>query len=189
MDLTKIGRYLSLILRHKPEQAGIELDRYGWAKVDELIKGVSKKYPLDMDTLEKIVATDEKQRYSFNEDYTLIRANQGHSIPVDVELKRVDPPEYLYHGTATKYMGLIEHDGLISKSRLYVHLSGDIDTAMTVGKRHGKPVIYRVNSGKMSRDGFIFFRSVNGVWLTERVPVEYLEVLLAVDDLVSEEDE
>lgn len=180
--------YLSLILRHKPEQAGITLDKNGWAKVDELIKGVSKKYPIDIDILEEIVATDSKQRYSFNEDHTLIRANQGHSIPVDVELEQVKPPEYLYHGSATKYMGLIERDGLIPKSRLYVHLSSNVNTAIIVGKRHGSPVVYRVSSGEMCRNGFIFYRSANGVWLTERVPTDYLEVLLAVDDLVPEEE-
>ena len=100
--LKNVSIYLSLILRHKPEQAGITLDRHGWAKVDELIKGVSKKYPINKDVLEEIVVTDNKQRYSFNEDHTLIRANQGHSIPVDVELEQVEPPEYLYHGTGEK---------------------------------------------------------------------------------------
>lgn len=174
MDLTKISRYLSLILRHKPEQAGVKLDKNGWADVDVLIKGVSKKYPIDMDILEEIVATDNKQRYSFNEDHTRIRANQGHSIPVDVELEIVEPPEYLYHGTGIKYMESIWWDGLIPKSRLYVHLSSDMDTAIDVGKRHGEPAVFRINSGLMHRRGFIFRKSKNGVWLVERVPVEYL---------------
>lgn len=167
--------YLSLVLRHKPEAAGITLDKHGWAKVDELIKGVRRKYPLDMEILEEIVATDEKQRYSFNEDHTLIRANQGHSIPVDVELEQVEPPEYLYHGTGEKYRLSIDNIGLISKSRLYVHLSEDMMTAIEVGSRHGDPVVYRVNSGEMYRRGFIFYKSKNGVWLTERVPVWCIE--------------
>ncbi len=168
---------MSLILRHQPEAIGIELDEHGWANVEELIEGINKTHDFDMDTLEEIVRTDNKQRYSFNEDKTLIRANQGHSIPVDVELERVAPPEYLYHGTGEKYREAIDSEGLKPKSRLYVHLSGDIDTAVNVGKRHGRPVVYRVSSGKMEEDGYEFFRSVNGVWLTKRVPAEYLEVI------------
>lgn len=176
MDYTHVSRFLCLILRHKPEEIGITLDEYGWANVEELVKRVSKKYKFNIDILEDIVRTDEKQRYSFNDDHTLIRANQGHSIPVDVELEAIKPPEYLYHGTAVKYIDSIRETGLIPKSRLYVHLSEDVDTAMSVGNRHGKPFIYRVCSGKMYRDGFIFYKSKNGVWLTKQVPVEYLEV-------------
>lgn len=174
MDLTKISRYLSLILRHKPEQAGVKLDKNGWADVDDLIKGVSKKYPIDMDILEEIVATDNKQRYSFNEDHTRIRANQGHSIPVDVELEEIEPPEYLYHGTGMKYYGSIMKEGLIPKSRLYVHLSEDADTAKNVGARHGDPVVFCVDAKVMHNHGYKFYKSVNGVWLTERVPNEFL---------------
>ena len=168
------SKFISLILRHKPETIGITLDEHGWAKVDELIAGVSKTHPLDREGLERIVAEDEKQRYSFNEDKTLIRANQGHSIPVDVELEEVEPPEILYHGTGEKYTASIEELGLIPKSRLYVHLSGDETTARKVGQRHGKPVIYTVKSGEMYRDGIVFYRSENGVWLTKTVPVKYL---------------
>lgn len=173
-NLKSVSIYLSLILRHKPEEAGITLDKNGWAKVDELIRGVRRKYPLDMETLEEIVATDNKQRYSFNEDHTLIRANQGHSIPVDVELEQVEPPEYLYHGTGMKYYASIMEKGLIPKSRLYVHLSEDIDTAMAVGARHGDPVVFSVDAGAMHKQGFIFYKSKNGVWLTKRVPNEFL---------------
>lgn len=176
MDYTHVSRFLCLILRHKPEEIRIILDEYGWADVEELVKGVSKKYKFDVDILEEIVRTDNKQRYSFNEDHTKIRANQGHSIPVDVELEAVEPPEYLYHGTGVKYVESIRESGLIPKSRLYVHLSGDVETARDVGIRHGKPFIYRICSGKMHRDGFIFYKSKNGVWLTKSVPVEYLEV-------------
>lgn len=169
------SKYISLILRHKPETIGITLDEHGWANVDDLIAGVNRTHPLDMTELERIVAEDEKQRYSFNDDKTLIRANQGHSIPVDVELEEVEPPEILYHGTGEKYVASINEQGLIPKSRLYVHLSGDEDTARGVGQRHGKPVIYTVKSGEMYRDGVVFYRSVNGVWLTKAVPVKYLE--------------
>lgn len=188
MNLTKISKFISLILRHKPEEIGIELDEHGWANVNELIEGVSVNYPdFSIDILEEIVRTDEKQRYSFNDNHTVIRANQGHSIPVDVELEQVEPPEYLYHGTATKYMDSIWENGLVAKSRLYVHLSGDPNTAYNVGKRHGKPVMYRVRARSMHDQGFVFYRSENGVWLTERVPTEFLEMLFAVDDLVPEE--
>lgn len=164
-----------MILRHKPEVIGITLDEHGWADVKELIEGVSRTHPLNMEILEEIVRTDNKQRYSFNKDKTLIRANQGHSIPVDVELEEVDPPEYLWHGTGEKYVESIDKTGLISKGRLYVHLSSDEETAKKVGKRHGRPVIYRVCTGEMVRDGWKIYRSVNGVWLTKKVPVEYLE--------------
>ena len=170
------SKYISLILRHKPETIGITLDEHGWANVDELIAGISKTHPIDMAILEQIVAEDEKQRYSFNEDKTLIRANQGHSIPVDVELEAKQPPEILYHGTGEKYVSSINEQGLIPKSRLYVHLSGDEETAHKVGQRHGKPVIYQVKSGDMYRDGHKFFYSVNGVWLTKSVPVKYLSL-------------
>ncbi len=175
MNLTKTSKYLSLILRHKPETIGITLDEHGWANVDELIAGIAKTHDCDMDILEEIVRTDEKQRYSFNEDKTLIRANQGHSIAVDVELEEAVPPEELWHGTGEKYVESIDRQGLIPKSRLYVHLSKDRDTAVKVGSRHGKPVIYLVKAGDMSRDGYPFYLSKNGVWLTKKVPVEYLK--------------
>lgn len=175
MSLIDTSHFISLILRHKPDAIGITLDEHGWANVDELIAGIAKTQPINMEMLEEIVRTDNKQRYSFNEDKTLIRANQGHSIPVDVELEQLAPPELLYHGTGKKYMQSIEQQGLIPKSRLYVHLSADRGTAKVVGTRHGEPVIYIVHSGEMARNGFSFFRSVNGVWLTKQVPVAYLE--------------
>lgn len=174
-NITKTSRYISLILRHKPEVIGIRLDKHGWASVTELIQGVNKTHPIDMNLLEEIVATDEKQRYAFNADKSLIRANQGHSVPVDVELEEIEPPEHLWHGTATKYVEDIDRSGLIAKSRLYVHLSSSKETAVTVGSRHGTPVVYRVASGKMHRDGsFRFFRSANGVYLVKHVPPHYL---------------
>lgn len=177
MNLTKVSKFLSLVLRHKPEEIGIELDRYGWADTERLVDGMCRKYPaFTFAILEEIVRTDEKQRYSFTDDRTQVRANQGHSIPVDLGLEPVEPPEYLYHGTAYKYFGLIERDGLIHKSRQYVHLSSDIPTAYNVGLRHGDPVVLRIMSGEMYRNGFIFFKSENGVWLTDRVPVEYFVV-------------
>ena len=174
MDLNKTSRFLSLILRHHPEKIGITLDTHGWASVEELLNGMSKTHPIDMDILEKIVRTDNKQRYSFNEDKTLIRANQGHSINVDVELLKKEPPTFLYHGTGEKYVSSIDKNGLISKSRLFVHLSADEGTAITVGSRHGDPVVYKVLANEMYLNGYEFYLSVNGVWLTKKVPIQYL---------------
>lgn len=172
--IEQTSKYISLLLRHKPEAAGLTLDEHGWANVQELLAGIGKTQYIDMTMLEEIVATDNKQRYSFNEDKTLIRANQGHSIPVDVELEQKEPPEYLWHGTGEKYVAAIKEQGLIPKSRLYVHLSADYETAVKVGQRHGKPVIFKVSSGEMAAEGHAFFCSVNGVWLTKAVPAAYL---------------
>ena len=175
---------MSLILRHKPEVIGIHLDAHGWADVNALLAGIRKKYPINRDILEEIVQSDEKQRYSFSEDGTKIRANQGHSIQVDVELTLTEPPETLYHGTAQRFAASIEAQGLLPQSRLYVHLSPDPEhlspdpeTAKKVGQRHGKPVIYLVDAGQMHRDGHSFYRSANGVWLTKTVPAPYLKQL------------
>lgn len=175
MSVQETSKFISLILRHKPETIGITLDEHGWANVDELIEGISKTHEINREILEEIVRTDNKQRYSFNEDKTLIRANQGHSIPVDVELEEVEPPKYLYHGTGEKFRDSIDAEGLKPKSRLYVHLSEDIETATKVGSRHGKPVVYRVFAGWMHKNGFRFYKSVNGVWLTKDVPTKYIK--------------
>lgn len=175
MSLKDVSKYMSLILRHKPDAIGITLDEHGWANVEELIAGIARDNEFNMDILEEIVRTDEKQRYSFNDDKTLIRANQGHSIPVDVELEEKEPPELLWHGTGEKYVEYIDVQGLIPKSRLYVHLSKDEDTAVKVGKRHGKPVLYHVKAKQMYEDGYKFYLSANGVWLTKNVPVKYLD--------------
>lgn len=175
-DLIKISCYICLLLRHKPEAAGLTIDEHGWVDVKELIEGVSAtKAPLTIEELEYIVDTDDKGRYSFNEDKTLIRANQGHSIPVDVELDEVTPPDVLWHGTGEKYINSIESIGIIPKSRLYVHLSADYETAVAVGSRHGKPVVYQVNAIEMSKEGYKFFLSKNKVWLTKKVPVKFLK--------------
>ena len=174
-DLNNASKFLALILRHKPEVIGATLDEHGWADVDEVVKGVQQNF-LDFkrEDLDYIIETDNKQRYSYNEDHTLIRANQGHSISVDVELEEANPPDYLYHGTGEKYCESIDMNGLISKSRLYVHLSEDSYIAEEVGKRHGVPVIYMISAWRMVEDGYKFYRSKNGVWLTKEVPVKYL---------------
>lgn len=177
--LERLSKFISMILRHKPEVIGITLDEHGWADVDELIKGINEtgeEVKFSKDTLEKIVKTDKKQRYSVSQDRTLIRANQGHSIPVDVELEKKEPPKVLYHGTGVKSVKAIQEKGLLPMERLYVHLSTDVETATNVGKRHGTPVIFKVNTEQMQKDGYDFFQSVNGVWLTKEVPAKYLEL-------------
>lgn len=177
--LERLSKFISMILRHKPEVIGITLDEHGWADVDELIKGINEtgeEVEFSKTTLEKIVKTDKKQRYSVSQDKTLIRANQGHSIPVDVELEKKEPPKILYHGTGVKSVKAIQEQGLLSMERLYVHLSTDVETATNVGKRHGTPVIFKVNTEQMQKDGYDFFQSVNGVWLTKEVPAKYLEL-------------
>ena len=172
----KLGKFISLVLRHNPDAANVTLDEHGWADVDELLAGIQGTgRKIDRNILEEIVANDNKQRYSFNPDKTRIRANQGHSIAVDVELKEQEPPEFLYHGTATRFLGSIEREGLKPMSRLYVHLSKDTETALKVGARHGVPVVLKVHSGDMSRDGYPFYLSENGVWLTEKVDAKYFE--------------
>jgi len=168
----KTSKYLSLLLRHRPEAAGITLDEHGWAEVGLLLKNVG----ISMEELEEIVAGDEKQRYSFSKDRTLIRANQGHSVPVDLELAAREPPEFLYHGTVERFLGSIRKEGLQRQSRLYVHLSPDVETAVKVGRRRGTPVVLQVASGWMHRDGCAFFLSANGVWLTKEVPPQYLKL-------------
>lgn len=179
MSKDKLSVFLSLILRHKPDKIGITLDEHGWANVDELISGINNSgRKIDIDTLEEIVRTDNKQRYSFNDDKTLIRANQGHSIPVDVQLTPVMPPDILYHGTAIRFLDSIKQQGIQSMSRLYVHLSRDIETAAQVGSRHGCPVVLEIDAKKMCNDGIQFYLSENGVYLTKSVSWEYVKNLI-----------
>ncbi len=173
-ELVSASRFLSLILRHRPETVGITLDEHGWADVEQLIAGIRAVRPFDRDMLEEIVANNNKQRFAFNEDRTKIRANQGHSVQVDVELQAQEPPEILYHGTGRKYVDSILREGLLPRTRLYIHLSADRETAVQVGSRHGQPVVLTVQAGQMHRDGHVFYRSANGVWLTKAVPVACL---------------
>lgn len=162
------------VLRHRPELAGIRLDEHGWADVNELLQGMNRIKPITRTGLEEIVATDNKNRFSFSQNKTRIRANQGHSVDVDVEPERLPPPEILYHGTAEGSVASIQKQGLLPMGRLFVHLSADVVTARRVGARHGRPSIFRLDARRMAEDGMEFFRSVNGVWLTKRVPPEYL---------------
>lgn len=170
----RLGRFLSLVLRHDPGAAGITLDEHGWADVEQLlvgVKGTGRR--IDMETLERIVRENNKQRYAFNDDHTKIRASQGHSIQVDVELQEKEPPKYLYHGTATRFFPAIQKEGIRKMSRQYVHLSGDFETAMAVGRRHGIPMVITIDAAAMGRDGVKFYRSENGVWLCGEVDPKY----------------
>lgn len=177
MEDKRLSKFLSLILRHKPETIGIALDKHGWANVDELIQGIRNTVmEIDIPRLERVVRENDKKRFSFSDDGSRIRANQGHSIDVDVELEKRVPPEILYHGTVERNAASIGEKGLLSGNRLYVHLSPDAETAWKVAsRRKGLSIIYEVSAGRMYRDGHVFYRSVNGVWLTEYVPVEYLQ--------------
>jgi putative RNA 2'-phosphotransferase len=176
-NLIKLSKFLSLILRHKPETIELTLDENGWADVAELIYLANKhnKTPLTQALLKEIVVNNDKQRFAFNEDKSRIRANQGHSITIDLDLIPQTPPDILYHGTATRFIESIRDRGLIAQSRQHVHLSLDKETAIKVGSRHGKPVVLNIWAAKMHLAGFEFFRSNNGVWLTKQVPVEYIE--------------
>ena len=173
--IIKISKFLSLILRHKPETIGLDLDDRGWADVDTLIDLMcqSGRY-LNRSTLEYVVANNDKKRFSFNEDKSKIKANQGHSIVVDLALTPQQPPEYLFHGTATRFLDSILHQGLLKQNRHHVHLSADRRTAIAVGKRHGKPIVLKIQAQKMQDAGFKFFLSQNNVWLTDRVPAKYI---------------
>jgi putative RNA 2'-phosphotransferase len=164
------------VLRHAPESIGLTLDETGWVAVDELLaRAAAAARPIERATLEAIVATSDKQRFTLSEDRSRIRAAQGHSVTVALGLEPAVPPETLYHGTATRFLGPIRAEGLRPGSRQQVHLSGDQATATAVGQRHGKPAILRVASGEMQRQGYVFYRADNGVWLTDHVPPEFLQ--------------
>lgn len=170
-----ISKWLSLILRHSPESAGLSLDANGWVEVEELLlKSAGKGRRFNREMLDEVVATNDKQRFAFSDDGQRIRANQGHSVSVDLQLEACEPPEVLYHGTVPSALAAIQAEGLKPMSRQHVHLSADRETADRVGSRRGKPAILTVRSGQMWRDGHRFYRSANGVWLTDAVPPTYL---------------
>lgn len=177
-DYVNLSKFLSLILRHKPEVIGIELDQHGWANVEELIRKVNRKgYQIDGSQLDDIVKKDDKQRYTYNEERTKIRANQGHSLSVDVGLQQLKPPSQLYHGTVERYLKAIKKEGLRPMSRQYVHLSEEIETATKVGQRRGRPVLLKINALAMYLAGHKFYQSKNGVWLCDFVPAKYIHML------------
>ncbi|TES81196.1 RNA 2'-phosphotransferase [Burkholderia cepacia] len=175
-DATRISRTLSYLLRHAPQTIGLRLDPEGWADIDELIAGIARRgHPIDRATLETVCATNDKQRFALSDDGRRIRAVQGHSTPVvQRRYPAAQPPERLYHGTATRFLDSIRAQGLIPGARHHVHLSPDVRTALAVGTRYGVPVILEVDAHRMHRQGHTFFVAENGVWLTETVPAEYL---------------
>lgn len=171
----QISKFLSLILRHKPELIGLELDVNGWASVPDLLQRLST--PLTFEELKEIVDTNDKQRFAFNEDQTMIRASQGHSISrLDLDLSPQQPPENLYHGTVAQYIQAIQEEGLQKMSRQYVHLSHEWETAIKVGSRRGKAIVLHIRAGEMHREGYAFYLSENGVWLTDTVPPGFIDV-------------
>lgn len=174
----KISKFLSYVLRHNPAAIGLRLNAGGWAEVDELLQcaAVHGK-PFNRQQLEYVVATNDKRRFSFSEDGSFIRANQGHSIAVDLDLEAVTPPEKLYHGTAVRFLEAILQEGLQPRNRHHVHLSSDVETAVKVGQRHGKPAVLEIDAQKMHAAGHKFYCSVNGVWLTDEVPPAYFSVI------------
>jgi putative RNA 2'-phosphotransferase len=175
-NIVKYSKFLSLILRHQPELIGLSLDKNGWADVAQLIELANKKgTALTAELLEEVVATNDKKRFAFNTDKSRIRASQGHSIEVDLDLVPQQPPEHLFHGTATRFLDSIRDRGLLPGSRQHVHLSADESVAKNVGQRHGKPIVLKVRSGEMAQAGMSFFLSDNGVWLTDTVPSQYLD--------------
>jgi len=177
-DKEKIAysKFMSLILRHKPEKIGITLDKNGWANINELILGMNRSgyRNTTLEELKEIAETNDKRRFKFNENFTKIRANQGHSVTVDVDMVEAMPPDRLFHGTATRFIQSIKNEGLVSKSRLHVHLSDNVETAAKVGGRHGVPFVLTIDSRKMYEDGFKFYLSDNNVWLTASVPAVYI---------------
>jgi putative RNA 2'-phosphotransferase len=172
----RTSKFLSLVLRHEPEKIGLTLDAAGWVEVEQLLAGLrAHGKGISRAELEEVVATNEKKRFAFSEDGTRIRANQGHSVEVSLGYTPQTPPDQLYHGTATRFLGSIGADGLRKGERHHVHLSADTETATKVGQRHGRPAILIVNAGAMHAAGHAFFISENGVWLVEHVPVEFIE--------------
>ena len=171
----RISKYLSLYLRHRPGDLGLTLQPGGWVVVEALLQeSAARGFAISREELEQVVAESDKQRFALSEDGSRIRANQGHSVSVDLELEPLEPPPTLYHGTGHRAVSAIQTDGLRKMSRHHVHLSVDPDTARKVGARHGRPVIFEVDAARMAQDGHTFFRSANGVWLVDRVPGEYL---------------
>lgn len=172
----RISKFLSLVLRHKPETIGLSLDDAGWAEIADLIDKTPRDLALDRALIEEIVATNDKKRFAISEDGLRIRASQGHSVEVDLSLSPSAPPDILYHGTAERFLSSIRTVGLKPGKRQHVHLSADVVTAKAVGGRHGKPVILRIRSGLMHTAGHVFYLSDNDVWLVDDVPADYLSV-------------
>ena len=174
-ETTSISKFLSLVLRHQPQLIGITLNEQGWVNVDELLQRAHKHGKIiTLDMLTHVVETNTKKRFAFSDDKRQIRASQGHSVVVELGYEPQVPPDVLFHGTGSQSVPSILKTGLERRSRQHVHLSADIDTAIKVGSRHGKPVVLSVLAGEMHKKGYVFYISANGVWLTNEVPAEYL---------------
>ena len=175
-SLVRVSKFLSLVLRHQPQTIGVTLDDAGWVAISELLEAANASgTKLDFDLLLRVVHENDKQRFAISADGKSIRANQGHSIDVDLGLAPAEPPAILYHGTVAKFLGGIRAEGLIPGSRQHVHLSADPRTAEIVGRRRGEPVVLLIDAERMTRDAIHFFLSQNGVWLTGHVPTGYIE--------------
>ena len=175
-EIVKSSKFLSLILRHEPERAGLKLGEAGWVGVDELLQAVnSHGVTLTLDQLKHVVATSDKKRFAFSDDGQRIRASQGHSIEVDLQYPPQTPPEILYHGTATRFLDGIRQHGLQKMERHDVHLSAETTVTVQVGGRHGKPALLMIRAGDMHRAGFVFRCSANGVWLVNHVPPQFIQ--------------
>jgi putative RNA 2'-phosphotransferase len=175
-ETIRISKFLTLILRHEPECVGLRLDKAGWVHVSELLEAVNRHgTALTREQLNHVVATNDKKRFAFSNDRRRIRANQGHSIDVDLHYAPKAPPELLYHGTATRFLDAIRRRGLQKMQRHDVHLSSDPQLGKQVGGRHGKPLVLTIRAGDMHRAGHVFRRSANGVWLVEHVPAKFIK--------------
>ena len=177
--LDETSKFLSYVLRHEPQAIGLTLDSEGWANIEALISGAARDgRTLDRALIETVVASNDKKRFSISEDGQQIRAVQGHSTKsVELQLEAKQPPETLYHGTATRFIDSINQQGLIPGSRHHVHLSAETTTASAVGQRYGTVVILKVAARQMQEQGFKFYQAENGVWLTEQVPVRFISTL------------
>jgi putative RNA 2'-phosphotransferase len=176
--VSQASKFLSLVLRHEPEQIGIELDTAGWTDIETLLVAMNAHgVTLTRAGLDELVASSDKQRFAISEDGRRIRANQGHSVAVELQLPAADPPAVLYHGTIEANLESIRARGLLKGERRHVHMSADIDTAKKVGGRRGRPVVLAIQAGEMAAAETTFFVSENGVWLVDHVPPDRIEVL------------
>ena len=175
-NIKHISKFLSYVLRHKPDAIDLKLDENGWADLNELLSKMNSEFEgITLTDIQTVVKSNDKQRFTFNDDLTKIRANQVHSINIDLKLESTEPPELLYHGTVEKSLESIKENGIVKGSRQHVHLSKDIETATNVGNRRGEAIILKVKSKQMFLDGHNFYLSKNGVWLADFIPCQYIE--------------